>query len=64
MACVIQWTGPTGPTTVQRDSAIEAIKYTTEPMAKGRPDVVIKVLADYGKAYAPADFALIYLEHR
>jgi hypothetical protein len=36
MACVIQWTGPTGPTTGQRDSAIEALKYPTKLLAKER----------------------------
>jgi hypothetical protein len=35
MACVFQWTGPTGPTTGQRDSAIEALKICDKITGEG-----------------------------
>jgi len=59
----IQWTGPTGPTSTRRDTAIEALEYATELLGKGRADVVIRDLAECGKGYEPADFAQFYLDH-
>jgi hypothetical protein len=63
MPFAIQWTGIAGPTTTQRDTALEALKYATELLGKGRRDVVIIDLAEGGKAYAPEDFAQFYLNH-
>jgi hypothetical protein len=62
MPFAIKWTGPTGPTSTRRDTAIEALKYATELLGEGRPGVVIIDLAESGKAYAPADFAQFYLD--
>jgi hypothetical protein len=63
MPFAIQWTGLTGPTSTRRDTAIEALKYATELLGKGRSGVVIIDLAESGKAYAPPDFAQFYLDH-
>ena len=45
------------------DTALEALKYATELLGKGRFDVVIVDLAEGGKAYASEDFAQFYLNH-
>jgi hypothetical protein len=63
MPFAIQWTDLTGPTSTRRDTAIEALKYATELLGKGRSDVAIIDLSENGKAYAPVDFAQFYLDH-
>ncbi len=60
MAFVIQWMGPLGPATTQRDSPVDALKSAMELLEKGNTDVVIVDLSEDGKAYAPADFAEFY----
>ena len=60
MAFVIQWTGPLGPATTQRDSPVESLACATEMLEKGYTDAVIVDLAENGKAYAPADFARFF----
>ena len=64
MAFVIQWTGPLGPATSQRDSPVESLACATEMLEKGYTDAVIVDLAENGKAYAPADFARFFLDTR
>jgi hypothetical protein len=51
MPFAIQWTGITGPTSAQRHTALEALKYATELLGQGRCGVVIVDLAENGKAY-------------
>jgi hypothetical protein len=63
MPFAIQWIGITGPTSTQRDTALEALKYATELVGQGRANVVIIDLTEGGKAYAPNDFAQFYLDH-
>jgi hypothetical protein len=63
MPFAIQWIGITGPTSTQRDTALEALQYATDLLGQGRDGVVIVDLAENGKAYAPADFAHFYLDH-
>ena len=64
MPFAIQWIGPTGPTTTRRDTPLEALSCATEMLGKGHAGVVIVDLAEGGKAYMPADFALFYLDAR
>jgi hypothetical protein len=63
MPFAIQWTGPTGPTSTRRDTAIDALKYATELLGKGRSGVMIIDLGESGKLYPPPDFAQFYLDH-
>jgi hypothetical protein len=41
---------------------LEALSYATEMPGKGYAGVVIVDLAEGGKAYMPADFAVLYLD--
>ena len=64
MAFAIQWTGPLGPATTERDEAAAALVSAMELAAKGYMDVVIIDLAEGGKAYAPADFVKFVIDAR
>ena len=64
MAFAIQWTGPLGPATTERDEAAAALVSAMELAAKGYMDVVIIDLAEGGKAYAPADFVKFVMDAR
>ena len=64
MAFAIQWTGPLGPATTERDEAAAALVSAMELVAKGYMDVVIIDLAEGGKAYAPADFVKFVIDTR
>ena len=64
MAFAIQWTGPLGPATTERDEAAAALVSAMELAAKGYMDVVIIDLAEGGKAYAPADFVKFVIDTR
>jgi len=55
MAFAIQWIGPLGPATTQRDDPVDALESAMEVVAKGYTDIVIVDLAEDGKAYEPAD---------
>jgi hypothetical protein len=50
MAFAIQWTGPLGPTTTQRDDPVDALESAMEVVAKGSTDIVIVDLVEDGKA--------------
>ena len=58
MAFAIQWTGPLGPATAQRDSPDEALKSAMELLGNSYARDCGPAKDD--NAYAPADFAEFY----
>jgi hypothetical protein len=62
MSFAIQWAGATGSTTTRRDTPLETLSYATEMLGKGYAGVVFVDLAEGGKPYMPADFAVFYLD--
>jgi len=59
MAFAIQWTGPIGTASTQHKDQVDALRYAMQMLGKGYADVVI--VAEDGKAYAPAEFRDLYL---
>ena len=55
MAFVIQWTGPLGPATTQRDSPVKSLACATEMLEKGYTDAVIVDLARKRQSVCAAD---------
>ena len=62
MALAIQWTGPLGPATTEREEPIETLQCALELLGRGYADVIILDLSKDGKAYSPKEFAQYYSE--
>jgi hypothetical protein len=58
----IQWTGPVGPDSTRRKSAVDAVRYAVLMFGRGYTDVVIVDLSEDSKAYSLADFRQFYLD--
>jgi hypothetical protein len=58
----IQWTGPMGPESTRRKSAVDALRYAVQMFGRGYTDVVIVDLSEDCKAHSLADFRQSYLD--
>jgi hypothetical protein len=62
MPFVIQWQGPQGLASTQRSEARDALNYAMQMLGKGYSEVLIVDLSKGGQAYAPNEFARLYLD--